>query len=336
MSQAGDAEFQCLETVLIIEELRIGQTSANHTGVAGTNSFAAVLGFNLRNQKEAVHKLLVLVSQGKVFLILLHCQNQALGGNRQEFFIKAGFVDNGPFCQSGNLIDEIIGHDDFGIKFFRSGLKLANHLVLSLFERSDDLAFFFHLFGIFFCLFDGNRLFNVEAVSHRFTAGLQTEQFNGNDFFIEQSNEVLDRADEFDGLAVFELIAHHLRNRQTANGVIQSDLQTVLQRDAGLSTFVYQLILLAVVHDFKLRRFALDAEGLHLLAQSRSSFAFSIQTDFHRYQFLTERFVGCHFGNIRNECGNPARRTVSGYLRVGKSQILLFQAESQFFGKRLG
>ena len=82
MGQAGDAGFKRLETILIIEEFRIGQTSANNAGVAGTNRFAAVFGFDLRNQQEAVHQFLILILQRKVFLILLHRQNQALDGDR--------------------------------------------------------------------------------------------------------------------------------------------------------------------------------------------------------------------------------------------------------------
>ena len=54
----------------------------NNAGVAGTNRFAAVFGFDLRNQQEAVHQFLILILQRKVFLILLHRQNQALDGDR--------------------------------------------------------------------------------------------------------------------------------------------------------------------------------------------------------------------------------------------------------------
>ena len=82
MGQAGAAGFKRLETILIIEEFRIGQTSSNNAGVAGTNRFAAVFGFDLRNQQEAVHQFLILILQRKVFLILLHRQNQALDGDR--------------------------------------------------------------------------------------------------------------------------------------------------------------------------------------------------------------------------------------------------------------
>ena len=160
---------------------------------------------------------------------------------------------------------------------------------------------------------------DVETVSHRFTAGFQAEQFNGNNFLVKQGNEMLNRAHEFNGLAVFELITHHFWNRQTAHGGIQSDLQAVFQRNTGLGAFIYQLILLAVIDDFQLGRFALDAKCLHFFAQSRGSFAFSVQTDFYRHQFLTERFVGGHFGDIRNQSGDTARRTVSGNLCVRKS-----------------
>lgn len=144
---------------------------------------------------------------------------------------------------------------------------------------------------------------------------------------------MLNRTNEFNGSSVFKLIRHDLRNRKLFHRLIQSCLQTFGKKNARLDTVVVKLILLAVIDNSKLRRFAFDTERSHFLFERSCCVSIGVQTDLGGNQFLTERFIRRTLGNRGHFRRDSARRAKGGHFRILGGKTLLFQAVEKRSGK---
>jgi len=214
--QAFHAALERLQTVLVIEELGIGETGAHNAGVARGDRLAAVAGDELRDEQEAVHELPVGVTKRKIALIELHREDEAFFRHLKEFLFEAAFVDDRPFGQRRDFFKKVFGHDDGTARLF-AGFRE---------ELAKEFAAFFevghhegglHRIRIGVGRSDFHGFAREETVAHRHAAGVEAEKLHGDDFFPAERDEVLDGANEGDRrFAVGELIGHDLRNGKPA------------------------------------------------------------------------------------------------------------------------
>ena len=178
----------------------------------------------------------------------------------------------------------------------------------------------------------------MEAVAARDAACVETEELDRNDLFAVEGGEMLDRTDEGDRrLAVGELVGHDLRNREVLDGGIESGLEAFGEHDARTDAFKDELFILAVVDALELGDVARDAQGVHLLDESRRGGAVGGKADAHRDELLREGFVGALFKHVRDVHGEAARRAVGrGDGSFGEEAAvpkMLFDAGGESYGK---
>lgn len=154
-------------------------------GVAGADGVSAVRRLNLRDQKEAILEFAVLITQRKILLVLLHRKNQAFFRHGKEFLVKAGVVYHGPFSERSHFVHQILRHDDFSIKTLSGVFEFLNHLVSSFVKRRNNLGGF-HFFDVALGARNFDRRLAVEAMSARFSAGLETEEFNIDNLIVKK------------------------------------------------------------------------------------------------------------------------------------------------------
>ena len=336
VAEAFDAALQRLLAVLVVEELRVGQTRAHDAGVAGADRFAAVLGFELRDEEEAVHQTARGVAHREVLLVELHREDEALFGNREELLFEAAFVDDRPFRERGDFSEKVLGEDHFGAGFAGAVReKLADQF--AAFVEGRDHVRGAHRFGVGVGVRDRDFALREEAVAHRDAAGVEPEELDGDDVGAEERREVLHRAHERNGRhAVGQLIGHHLRNRERAHGVVERGLKTGRQRDARTDAFEDELNVLAVVDALQVGDVAGDAERGHLLRQGRRGAAFGVDADALGHELLREGFFGAFRQNVRHVDGEAARGAEGGHAALGRREVLRGEALRHAVGEGLG
>ena len=152
---------------MIVEELRISQTGAHHTGVTRADRFTSVFSLKLRHKEEAIHQAALFVLHGKILLILLHGKNETLLRNLQEFFFKRRFIDNGPFGQSRHFINQVFRHDRFAADAFGAFGDVMDDLFTALRKGRHHLGFLNHLFFVAISRTNGDEFVRMETVTAR-------------------------------------------------------------------------------------------------------------------------------------------------------------------------
>jgi hypothetical protein len=136
--------------------------------------------------------------------------------------------------------------------------------------------------------------------------------------------------------AVFELVAHHLRDRQLLQRFVEDRLHGGDQRRTLAHALVEQHVLLAVVLALQQLVIGVDAERGELLQQRLRGIAERVEPDRRRHQLLPERLVGRALQHVRDVDREPARRTVRGSRAVGRQQMVRAQTAFDAGRERLG
>ena len=299
--KARNAAFERRLAVLLIEEFSISQTSAHHASVAGDDFLAAVGRMNVRNQTEAVHELALSVTHREVLLIGLHRQNQAFFRNSQELFFEFGNVNHRPFGKRIGLINQIFGRDERAAGFFCGFVQQFDEHFAACGIVGHHVALFAHRLFVGVGRSDVDFACAFKAVAHRGATGLKTKHFNVHDVFAIERHQMLDGTHELNRRhTVGELIVHHLRDRQSLDGVFKGLLQGVLDGHTGTNARIHQLFVLAVVDALKFRDVRRDAQRRHLLCQSGRGLAFGVQPHAHRHETLFKFLIRALFEYFRD------------------------------------
>ena len=179
----------------------------------------------------------------------------------------------------------------------------------------------------------------MEAVAEGAVARGEPERADRNHVASVQRHQPVRRPRKLHGrVAIGELVAHHLGDRQTRERFIQRGLQAGLQRAArghagqehrlGLAVlFKYQSVGVSSIGRSRPaigQRLASDRR--QFLAQCRRGLAGFVQRDCARHQLLAERLVrrgGAHLADVH---GEPAWCAVGGGLRRRLKQLACAQA----------
>ena len=179
--------------IVVVEESGIGQAWANHFLVA-VDHLLGILGLDVADGDKAWHQLAVGIQHREVFLVLFHGTDQRFLGNPQEIIIETAHQRFGPFHQGGDFVEQV--RVDLGdtARLFASRLGLLFDHCLAAIKVGEDVAVLFDALSIFTGggQFDGAG--GVEAVAVAGAAGLQVQQFEGNDFVTKQRHQPVGRA----------------------------------------------------------------------------------------------------------------------------------------------
>ena len=106
--------FQPGLQVGVVEELGVGQPRADDALVAGDDGLAAVGGFFIGDQNEAVDQLGGLrIAQHEAFLVGADGRADHLVGDRQEGFVERAHQRHRPFHQAGDFRQQAFVLDQF-------------------------------------------------------------------------------------------------------------------------------------------------------------------------------------------------------------------------------
>ena len=158
IAQLGDTRSKGFLTVLREEEAGIRQTWTHNTLVA-TDDVLRIGHLHIRHNQELVAQLAGAIEQREVLLVLLHGQNQTLLRHFQKLWFEFADVNDGPFNQRGDFVEQAIGLVDLRTECFRLGGKLGTNGATAFGVIRDHLAFVAQGFGIIFRARDRDQTF---------------------------------------------------------------------------------------------------------------------------------------------------------------------------------
>ena len=253
--QFADHLVQTAFFILLKEELRIGQTRAHHACIT-LNDLTRIVSEHIRYHQKFIDQGAFIIGHGKVFLIGLHGQNQALLRYRQEFRFKFSFIHHRIFGQRIHLVEQGLRHDDLIRTRFVFQLLVnafATHFVIRL-----DHTFGAQNMCVFMRIRNIDRSFTQKAVTIGHAIGFHAKCRHRQHIRTVQRQQTFDRADELHILlrrrTGVNLISHDLRNRQFRRRIGQNTLQHFRQDRAFLRMAEVKNILLAIVFDFQIGR----------------------------------------------------------------------------------
>ena len=125
ITQLGHAAFQCSFSILVPEELGVGEPRPQHPFVAGDDGLALVPGFGVGDEYKARREIAVLIQQGEILLVMAHRRGQHLRRQVHEGRVDAPHQHHRPFHQPGVLVEQAgVGLEgQFGLpgQLFRRG-----------------------------------------------------------------------------------------------------------------------------------------------------------------------------------------------------------------------
>ena len=218
------------------EESCVRQSRPDHALVA-LDDVARIGQFHVADDEEAIGQLALAVEQREVLLVGAHGENQAFLRDGQEFGFELADIDGGEFNQRRDFIQQRRNRfrcAQRGPAFRRLQTELPFDLGLAFLKGGDHLAVCAQR------LFPGiggrnvDVLHALETVPVRDASGLDAEHGNWHDVAAMQGDQRVCRAHERHGRrAVFELIAHDLRDGQFGERLLEGQLQSLSQWHAG-------------------------------------------------------------------------------------------------------
>ena len=168
--------------VLVKKELGIGQTRTHDTLVTA-NHGAGIRRADIADDQELVAQLSGCVQQGKVLLIGLHGENQALLWHVQEFFFKFANQHIRALNQTSDFIQQGVVVNRFNTPAYLGSRcrQLAHDFCTAFGKAGDDSTVFLQRCSVAVCMTKNHRVdHGFETVAMRGVAGLQSQRFNGH------------------------------------------------------------------------------------------------------------------------------------------------------------
>ncbi|OIQ69216.1 hypothetical protein GALL_491860 [mine drainage metagenome] len=318
--QPDNARFKRFFAVLVKEELGIAQARTHHALVAA-NDQAGIGRADVTDHQEFMGEFACRVQQRKVLLVGLHGQDQALLRHVQKLGFKladqhiGALHQRGDFVQQGLVVNRLATTSHLG----RRCGELAHDLGAALGKTGNHRAVLGQCVRVNIGLSNHDRGFErLKPVSLRGVAGGQAQHFHRHHRSAMHRHQTMRRAHKMDAAPArqfaitFQLVTHHLWNRQFGNCHLKCLLQTHIQRGTAHQAVVKQGFGFAVQgfaqrgHD-KHRVGHIGTQGLQFLQQGRGGQAIGIQADAHRHQLLLHRLVSSFGSDVGDVSGQTAR-----------------------------
>ena len=292
--------------VLVEEEAGVGQARAQHAFVA-LDDRGGILRFDVAYDEEAMDQPAFGVGQREIFLVLLHRQDQALLRNLEECPIEGSRVDGGPFDQRRHFVEQRVGHDDRGAAGgFR---EPRDDPRASLGEARNHLALGAQRLVVCVRGADLDVGAALEAMAVGQVSGSEAERVYRDDRLTMQRQKLVSGPHEANGGSIGALVAHHLRNRQFRDRLVERVLQRRDERASLRDVGIEQRLDLAVGLAQQRRR--IDVRQLFRLelAQQRGRRpALGVEGHADRQQLFLERLVRSDCPHVGHRHREPSRR----------------------------
>ena len=172
-------------------------------------------GLHVAHEQEARQQLAFLVDERKIFLVLLHADDEAFPGNLEEGLVEAARQHHRMLDQAGHFVHQLIGLAQApagaGTQLFRGGIQPFGNDFTACAEGSDDFARLLQDFFVIVGPPDRDQALAEKAVAAGFVAALEPEHRARHHLVSVQQDHAVHRAHEL-RLAVAP--AHDLGDRQ--------------------------------------------------------------------------------------------------------------------------
>ena len=246
------------------------------------------------------------VGEREVLLVLLHRQDQALLRHGEERGIEGARVDGRPLDQRRDLVEQRVRGDQ------RRGAGVGGERLLdrrtAVAERRDDLAFGPELVRVRIRGGHVELAAAHEAMPLRAPSRGESERGDGNDLGAVQRHQAMGGADELlvVVIAAGTRVAHHLRDRQLFDRLLEGCLQARRKRHARSRALVKQRIGFAVRLPFERRRIG-EAERRELFRERCGGLPGRVEGHRCGQHLLPERLVGRFRRHAGNRHAQPPR-----------------------------
>ncbi len=215
------------------EEARVGQAWTDDPLVA-LHDGAGVGQAHVGDDHEARQQLAAFAQQRKILLVLLHREHEALLRHREELLVERAEIDLGPLHQRGDFVQQRRGRL-VAVRELRALLaQLRRDRGAPHREIRDDRTFVLEASLVLVGVRERDVARPLEAVAVRHASGLQAQRLHGHDVGSVQRDQPVRGPDELHGgPTVGELVAHHLRDRQLRDRIVQRLLQRRGERHGG-------------------------------------------------------------------------------------------------------
>ena len=313
--QARHALGQGLLAVLVKEELGVRKARAHHTFIA-LDHRGGVFGRDVADHQEMPCQLALGIQKREVLLVRLHGEDQAFLGHGQELFLKGASQHIGALHQRRHFVQQSVVGNGLELQLGASGVELGANGFTPFVERGHHGTLRAQGFGVSVSVRQLNdRLLRLEAMPAGTAPCLQAEQLHRHQLAAVERNEPVRGAHKVDiGPTVGQLVAHHLRDRQGLEHVLQGGLQALGQAGARLHRVGEQGFRLSIQSALQ-RRIGGQTTGRQLLQQSRGGLTARVQAHGHRHELDANsalRRLGAHTLKVqakaagRGECGQRA------------------------------
>ena len=314
LGQRLDPRGQRLLTILVVEELGIGQPRT-HDALVAADDGAGVIGLDVADHKEAVGETAGCVEQRKVFLIGLHREDEAFLRHVEELSFELAHEhlrslhQSRDFVEQGVVIDRLRTCAD-GRRCLR---QLARDLGAPRVEAGDDSALVVQLLRVAVRIAQHDGVHGrLETMAMGIATCLEPEYIDRHDGVAMQRNQPVRRTHEAHTgpaghrAAGFELVAHHLGDRHLGDSFAQRVLQSVGECRALCGAFIEKSFC------FSVHRSSQPRHGGCIGAQCRQPFeqrgtgvAGGVERHGHGHELLRDRTVAGLREHVR-EVGGQA------------------------------
>ena len=238
------------ETVLFVlleEKAGIREAGSNNALVTA-NDGRGVGGVDVADQQELISQFPFGIEEREIFLVGLHGQDQAFLWYRQEFLIETADHDLGSLNEGRDFVEQRVVGDRPGAGLLGRCAELAGNFGSPFSKRGDHGTFIAELRGITVGVAHNDRIdAGFEAVTVGDFPCREAEDGHRDDLCAVQGYQGMRRANEMHRTpAVFQLVAHDLRDGQRGKGDLDRFLQAFLERGAFGLAVVKQNVGLAV------------------------------------------------------------------------------------------
>ncbi len=227
-AELGQARFQRMAPVLVEEELGVGQPRAQHALVAGDDR-RRVRRLQVAHQQEPVDELPRIVGEREVPLVQLHREDEAFLRDVQERGVERAGVDDRPFDQRRDFVQQRIRHDRRGVAC--RAFEADHDGGAARGEGWNDLAFGFERRRVGVGGRDRDVAAGKEAMAAGHAAGGEVERAHVDHVGAVKRHQLVRGADELDVVVVAAGcgVAHHLRDGQFGERFVERFLQSRAQ-----------------------------------------------------------------------------------------------------------
>ncbi len=259
----GEARHARLEphlAVLVEEEPGIGEPRPQHPLVAVDDRARDPRVSRLLTTRKRGTSLPSRLGEREVLLVLLHRQDEALLRHREERRIERAFVHGRRFDERRHFVEQRIRHDDGRAR--RGAAQAGDDRRAALGERGDDLAFGAQRLLVGVRRRDrGCRRGSGSDARPSARSAARPSAAHRDDVRAVEREQPVRRPDELDVVVVAAgaRIAHHLRDRQLADRLVERVLQAADERLTLGEAPQVDVVGLAVGGDVECRRARLVA-----------------------------------------------------------------------------